>query len=61
MAKYFNSSVSKELGLFVVNHTLGKDYADLTSVTNLSYEGGAFGSDSFSKDLQSKKITSTLL
>lgn len=45
----------------MVNHTLGKDYADSTSVTNQSHEGGAFGSDSFSKDLQSKKITSTLL
>lgn len=45
----------------MVNHTLGKDDADSTSVTNQSREGGAFGSDSFSKDLQSKKITSTLL
>lgn len=61
MAKYFNSGVSKELGLLAVNHTLGKDYADSTSVTNLSHKGGAFGSDSFSKDIQSKKITSTLL
>lgn len=61
MAKYFNSSVSKELGLLVVNHTLGKDYADSTSVTNQSHKSRAFGSDSFSKDLQSKTIISTLL
>lgn len=45
----------------MVNCTLGKDYADSTNVTNQSHEGGAFVSDSFSKDFQSKKITSTLL
>ena len=34
VAKYFNSGVSKQLGLFVVTYMFGKDYADSTSLPN---------------------------